>query len=587
VRSIVLGHVGRKPLELDLDVLLRTRLLIQAGSGGGKSWALRRLAEQLFGKVQVFLIDREGEFSTLREKYGYVLVGQDMDTPADVRSARQLAEKLLEINASAVCDLYEAFRSKPGDRRAWVRGFLEGVMDAPKKFWRDLVVIVDEAHLFCPQETPKAASMVEREIISGCKEAMIALATAGRKRGYCAVWATQRLAKLDKDASAELLNRVVGMTIEDVDVDRAAELMSVSRDEKPGFKTSLKGLEPGNFYAFGRAISKERVLVRVGTVTTTHPEPGSSGQVSGPPPPPEKVKAMLAKLANFPREVEAKAKTESELRAEIRSLKTQLASRPKEQVTREVTKTEAKEIPIIHAKDLTRLEKIVESLVTISSKTADAATNIRGHADRMRGDIEAFNRKLKTAPRATLPVTPTVRGLRPVVAPPRSQRPHPAPSNGGPLGRSEKAILSVLAQYPGGCMIGKIALLAGYRLSGGFRNSFSKLRHSGYLAGANTGTMTVTEEGVQALGPDFTPRPEGEALGEYWQSHPSFGVCERRIVSALRQHPEGLTIDELAQAASYSISGGFRNSISKVRTAGVLVGKSTERMKPTEELVGV
>lgn len=67
---------------MDIDVLLRTRLLVQADSGGGKSWLLRRIAEQLFGKVQVIIIDPEGEFATLREKYGYVLVGKGGETPA-------------------------------------------------------------------------------------------------------------------------------------------------------------------------------------------------------------------------------------------------------------------------------------------------------------------------------------------------------------------------------------------------------------------------------------------------------------------------------------------------------------------------
>ena len=80
---------------IDIPVLLRTRMLIQANSGGGKSWLLRRLAEQFYGKVQVIIIDPEGEFSTLREKFDYVLVGDGGETPADPRSAALVAEKLL------------------------------------------------------------------------------------------------------------------------------------------------------------------------------------------------------------------------------------------------------------------------------------------------------------------------------------------------------------------------------------------------------------------------------------------------------------------------------------------------------------
>src|SRR5581483_6315261 len=83
---------------IDLTRLIESRLLIQANSGGGKSWVIRRLLEQSHGKVQQIVIDLEGEFSTLREKFDYVLAGKGGDTPADPRSAAMLAKKLLELN---------------------------------------------------------------------------------------------------------------------------------------------------------------------------------------------------------------------------------------------------------------------------------------------------------------------------------------------------------------------------------------------------------------------------------------------------------------------------------------------------------
>ena len=87
--------------DADLDVILRSNLLVQANSGGGKSWLLRRLIEQSFGKVPQIIIDPEGEFSTLRERFDLILVGKDGDTPADVRSASLLAHRLLVIPATA------------------------------------------------------------------------------------------------------------------------------------------------------------------------------------------------------------------------------------------------------------------------------------------------------------------------------------------------------------------------------------------------------------------------------------------------------------------------------------------------------
>src|SRR5579864_2595131 len=95
--KIVIGDSEGKHLRLDIDLLIPSRLLIQANSGGGKSWLLRRIAEQLHGHVQTIIIDPEGEFFTLREKFGYVLVGEGGETPADVRSAEMLATRFLEL----------------------------------------------------------------------------------------------------------------------------------------------------------------------------------------------------------------------------------------------------------------------------------------------------------------------------------------------------------------------------------------------------------------------------------------------------------------------------------------------------------
>jgi hypothetical protein len=177
---IVIGKADGKDVVVDLTTLLPTRLLLQAGSGGGKSWAIRVLAEQFFGKVQVIIVDPEGEFATLREKYPYVLVGKGGETPADPRSAALVAHRLLELQASAVCDLYDL---KSHLRHSWVKTFLDALIEAPKELRTPCVVVVDEAHMFCPEkgESEAYGSMVD-------------LCTRGRKRGLCAVFATQRLA---------------------------------------------------------------------------------------------------------------------------------------------------------------------------------------------------------------------------------------------------------------------------------------------------------------------------------------------------------------------------------------------------------
>lgn len=308
---IKIGNSGKHSVEFDSDTLLLTKLLITANSGGGKSYLTRVLIELLRPKVQVIVIDVEDEFQSLREKFDFVQIGgEDGAAAMEVRSAGILAERLLEHRISAVCNLFEM---KAHLRAAWVKAFVEGLMNAPKKFWRPVLVVLDEAQLFAP-ENGKAESF----------NAVVDLATRGRKRGFCLVACVQRLADISKKVTAQLLNRLVGPTFEDVDLDRAVAVMSVARAEEREFREQLKVLEPGHFYALGRAISKTRILFKVRQAQTSHPEPGKISKLEIPELAPEKMKDMLSKLADLPKVAEERVKTEVELRRELRELRTQL-----------------------------------------------------------------------------------------------------------------------------------------------------------------------------------------------------------------------------------------------------------------------
>src|SRR5919202_3003726 len=187
-------------VPIDLDRLVATQLLTHASSGGGKSWALRWLLEQTHGRIQQFVLDWEGEFASLRERFAYVLAGQDGDVPADPRTAGLLCRRLLELSASAVLDLSEL---QPEDRRRFAQGFLHELMHVPRSLWRPLLVTIDEAHHLAPEKG-------EGEAVS--KPAVVALCTQGRKRGFGVCLATQRIAKVTNNALAELLNVLIGPT---------------------------------------------------------------------------------------------------------------------------------------------------------------------------------------------------------------------------------------------------------------------------------------------------------------------------------------------------------------------------------------
>src|SRR5437870_3505564 len=65
---------------LDLEELLATRLLVQGNSGSGKSHLLRRLLEQSAPWVQQTIIDPEGDFVTLAERFGHLVIDGEEHT---------------------------------------------------------------------------------------------------------------------------------------------------------------------------------------------------------------------------------------------------------------------------------------------------------------------------------------------------------------------------------------------------------------------------------------------------------------------------------------------------------------------------
>jgi len=79
--AIEIGRTATgEPASLDLEELLATRLLVQGNSGSGKSHLLRRLLEQSVPWVQQAVIDPEGDFATLAEQYGHLVIDAEEQT---------------------------------------------------------------------------------------------------------------------------------------------------------------------------------------------------------------------------------------------------------------------------------------------------------------------------------------------------------------------------------------------------------------------------------------------------------------------------------------------------------------------------
>ncbi|HLO75410.1 MAG TPA: ATP-binding protein [Magnetospirillum sp.] len=269
-----------QPATLDLEELLATRLLVQGNSGSGKSHLLRRLVEQSAQWVQQAIVDPEGDFVTLAEAFGHVVVDAAAHTEA---ALQQVAARVRQHRVSVVLNL-ENLETERQMRHA--AAFLGGLFDVERDYWFPMLVVVDEAQLFAPA----AAGEVSDEARKASLGAMTNLMCRGRKRGLAGIIATQRLAKLAKNVAAEASNFLMGRTFLDIDMARAADLLGMERRQAEMFRD----LNRGHFIALGPALARRPLTIRIGSVTTDG-RTGNARLMPLPETPPEDARDLIMK----------------------------------------------------------------------------------------------------------------------------------------------------------------------------------------------------------------------------------------------------------------------------------------------------
>ena len=238
---------------VDLEELLATRLLVQGNSGSGKSHLLRRLLEQSAARVQQLVVDPEGDFVGLAERFGHVVVDGDRSLP----ELETIAHRLRQHRVSAVLTL-ESLDAESQMRAA--SAMLNALFEAERELWYPMLVVVDEAQLFAPAVAGDVSEETRRLSLG----AMTNLMCRGRKRGLAGIIATQRLAKLAKNVAAEATNFLMGRTFLDIDMARAADLLGLDRRQAEMFRE----LAQGNFVGLGPAIARRPLTIRIGSVET-------------------------------------------------------------------------------------------------------------------------------------------------------------------------------------------------------------------------------------------------------------------------------------------------------------------------------
>lgn len=546
---------GGEGVHVDLTALVASRLLIQGSSGAGKSWLIRYLLEQTHRQIQQFVFDPEGEFVTLREKHDYVVAsaGADGDVRAHPDTAALLCRQLVELQASAIFDIYDL---SPEDREQFVANFLNQLLHLPKEQWRSAIVAIDEAHEYAPQAgQPPSRKPLEL------------LVSKGRKRGLCSILATQRVSKLSKNAS-EVQSFLVGLTGLDTDVKRAGDLLGFDRAQRE----QLKHLEPGKgeFFAFGPAFGPEVVRVRSGDVLTHHPKPG---EIRAPTPPASgELARLIAQMAAVPAAAPEDEEDDDqvgvdELRARVRGLRAQVRAGAPAAAAR----TGPSEAEITKRVRWAREEGWRAAAETFRGDLGPHAAALY-HALANGGTPVLPADEAAPAPAAAV-VTAARDGYQ-AVSPRRpraARRASPSAEGDSALTGPHRRILASLAWWdsigigtPGDAAV---AFVAQYTPSNSsYQKALGQLRTAGLVDYPVPGARCRTATGREAS-PEVVDRPRSKASLHATVLEQLDGPQRRILEPLLRAYPKELPIGELAAAAGYEESNSsFQKARSKLKT---------------------
>jgi uncharacterized coiled-coil DUF342 family protein len=179
-----------QPVELPVEEILTGRAFATGKSGSGKSNTGGVVCEQLLERDHPLLIvDIEGEYYSLKEKYEVLHVGADdeVDLRVGPEHAEKLASLALEQRVPIVLDVSGYLDDDVRDELVYE---VANHLFAMEKTLRDpFLLVVEEIHEFVP----------EQGSLGEVGKQLIRIAKRGRKRGLGILGMSQRPANVKKD----------------------------------------------------------------------------------------------------------------------------------------------------------------------------------------------------------------------------------------------------------------------------------------------------------------------------------------------------------------------------------------------------
>ncbi|HXW98608.1 MAG TPA: DUF87 domain-containing protein [Methanomicrobiales archaeon] len=246
--DLVIGTAGDRDFAIDAQQLVTGRTCVIAQSGAGKSWAIAVLCERLCAAgIGFVIVDTEGEYFSLGQKYPVLWVGSDERCDEDIErvNLKDLMLRAMVNGTAVVFDVSEA------DMREKAAALAEVLYDLASANRIPYLLILEEADKFIPQA---------KESIKRIEE----ISRRGRKRGLGLLLATQRPSLVTKNVLSQCNNQVIGRLSIENDL-RAVDLFFGSRTELEELAT----LSPGEFFVMG-GFARRKTRIRFAARETEH-----------------------------------------------------------------------------------------------------------------------------------------------------------------------------------------------------------------------------------------------------------------------------------------------------------------------------
>lgn len=594
-------HVAPGELSLPPDAVTST-LIVFGGKGMGKTNLGAVLVEELTeAGLRWCVLDPLGVWWGLRHAADgkgrgiecLILGGVHGDIPIEPTGGAVVADLVVDEAVDVVIDV-----SRKPSGQMWSKGErIRFVTDyAVRLFQRQgelldgqrrppLLQVLDEAARYIPQVVRAGDKDIAR-----CVGAWEDLVEEGRNVGIGVALLTQRSARINKSVSeladAMFAFRTVGPLSLEAIMDWLGE--HVAKDRIRELAERVRGLDVGSALVVSpgwlRFESVVRIRARETYDSSATPRPGETRRVTGAGAKPDLAQYQARMVETIER---ARAEDPRELRRRVAQLERDLARRPTEAVTETVV--ERVEIPVLNGevgalqKAIADLRATAEPLYATWANVVDVVDRITSAIDRVAPIATPMRGRVEQAPRGV--ARPGLRaresgiGTAPstaVAAPaPAAPSREPAPEEARALGRAERALLGVLAQFPDGRSKQQLSVLSGYSIrSSSFGNALGALRSAGLAEGRDP--IVATAAGLAAAS-EVEPLPTGEALLHHWRGQ--LGRAERALLDVLVDaYPDALSRDELSHRSGYSAtSSSFANALGKLRTLQLAEGYGETR----------